>query len=151
MPSYGPEMRGGTANVIVCISSHPIGSPLIESPRALIAMNLPSLEKFAPKVKPGGVIVVNESLINRDPGRDDCIVIRVPARDLAKEAGTEKAANFVVLGAYVGATDVVPPEAIEAAMEHEFTGGKARFVAANTAAFRAGLGVARKALEGAAR
>jgi 2-oxoglutarate ferredoxin oxidoreductase subunit gamma len=151
LPSYGPEMRGGTANVIVCISSHPIGSPLIESPRALIAMNLPSLEKFAPKVRPGGVIVVNGSLINRDPERDDCVVIRVPARELAKEAGTDKAANFVVLGAYIGAADTVPPEAIEAAIEHEFTGGKARFIATNTAAFRAGLDAARKTLEGVPR
>ena len=71
LPSYGPEMRGGTANVIVCIASKPIGSPLVERPSGLIVMNLPSLEKFAPKVKPGGVIVVNTSLISRDPERED--------------------------------------------------------------------------------
>lgn len=148
LPSYGPEMRGGTANVIVCISSKPIGSPLVESPRALMVMNLPSLEKFAPKVRRGGVIVVNSSLIKRDPRRNDCVVIQVPARELAQQAGSDKASNFVMLGAYVGATGVVPAEAIEAAIEHEFCGDKARFVAANTAAFRAGLEQARKALQG---
>ena len=71
VPSYGPEMRGGTANVMVCFSKKPIGSPLITSPRALLAMNLPSLEKFAPNVKPGGLIVINESMIDRGAGRDD--------------------------------------------------------------------------------
>jgi 2-oxoglutarate ferredoxin oxidoreductase subunit gamma len=108
LPSYGPEMRGGTANVIVCMASKPIGSPLIESPRALVVMNLPSLEKFAPKVRSGGVIVVNQSLIDKDPARDDCVVVKVRARELAQDAGAPRAANFVMLGAYVGATDAVP-------------------------------------------
>jgi 2-oxoglutarate ferredoxin oxidoreductase subunit gamma len=145
LPSYGPEMRGGTANVIVCISSTPIGSPLIESPRNLLVMNLPSLEKFAPKVKPGGIIVVNASLIERDPQRDDCTVIRVAARELAKAAGTEKASNFVMLGAYLGATEVIPDDAVEQAIENEFSGNKARFVPANLAALRSGLTEGRKA------
>ena len=138
LPSYGPEMRGGTANVIVCLSSKPIGSPLIESPRGLLVMNLPSLEKFAPKVKPGGVIVVNSSLVDRDPARDDCDVVHVAARDVAIEAGSERAANFVMLGAYLGATEVLPEDAVERAIESEFTGNKAKFVPVNVAAFRAG-------------
>jgi 2-oxoglutarate ferredoxin oxidoreductase subunit gamma len=138
LPSYGPEMRGGTANVIVCIASTPIGSPITDSPRALIAMNQPSLEKFAPKVKPGGVIVVNASLVDRDPHRDDCLVIKVDARELAQKAGSARAANFVMLGAYAGAVDVVPAEAIERAIEEEFAGDKAKFVASSIAAFRAG-------------
>jgi 2-oxoglutarate ferredoxin oxidoreductase subunit gamma len=139
LPSYGPEMRGGTANVIVRISGQPIGSPLVESPQALVAMNLPSLDKFAPKVRPGGVIVVNASLIDKDPGRKDCRVIRIPSRELAIEAGSEKSANFVMLGAYIGATGVLPVEVVERAVEHEFSGGKARFAAMNVAAFRAGV------------
>ena len=138
LPSYGPEIRGGTANVIVCIASTPIGSPLTDSPRALIAMNLPSLDKFAPKVKPGGVIVINASLIDRDPHRDDCLVIRVDARDVAQKAGSARDANFVMLGAYVGAVDLVPAEAIERAIGEEFAGDKAKFVAPSIAAFRAG-------------
>jgi 2-oxoglutarate ferredoxin oxidoreductase subunit gamma len=144
LPSYGPEMRGGTANVIVCISSAPIGSPLIDSPRNLIVMNLPSLEKFAPKVKPGGVIVVNTSLIDRDPQRDDCTVVKVASRELAEAAGTDKASNFVMLGAYLGATDVIPVEAVEQTIKNEFTGNKARFVSANLAAFKAGLAAGRE-------
>ena len=140
LPSYGPEMRGGTANVIVCIASKPIGSPLTGSPRGLVAMNLPSLEKFAPKVKPGGVIVVNQSLIDKDPHRHDCTVIKVPARELAQRAGSARAANFVMLGAYVGATGVVPPDAIERAIVEEFEGDKNQFLASSVAAFRAGFG-----------
>lgn len=145
LPSYGPEMRGGTANVIVRIAAGPIGSPLVERPHGLVVMNLPSLEKFAPKVQPGGVIVVNQSLVDRDPGRSDCVVIKVPARELAQGAGAPRAANFVMLGAYAGATDVVPPEAIEHAIEGEFSGEKAKFAASSIAAFRAGLDAGRQA------
>ena len=145
LPSYGPEMRGGTANVMVCMASSRIGSPLIENPRGLLAMNLPSLEKFAPRVRPGGVIVVNESLIDKDPGRADCLVVKVRARELSQEAGAPRAANFVMLGAYAGATDVVPAETIENAIAEEFSGDKARFVAPSIAAFRAGLAVGHRA------
>lgn len=144
LPSYGPEMRGGTANVIVCIASQPIGSPFIDSPRALVAMNLPSLDKFAPKVKPGGVIVINSSLIEKDPGRADCVVVRVAARELAQEAGSVRAANFVMLGAYAGATGVVPADAIERAITEEFDGSKVKFVASSIAAFRAGFEAGRQ-------
>jgi len=146
LPSYGPEMRGGTANVTVCISSKPIGSPLIDTPRGLLVMNLPSLEKFAPLVRPGGVIVVNSSLVARDPHRADCVVVKVPARELADQAGTHKASNFVMLGAYVGATGVLPAETVERAIEAEFEGDKAKFISTNLAAFRAGLDVGRDAL-----
>lgn len=145
LPSYGPEMRGGTANVMVCIASKPIGSPLVQSPRGLLAMNLPSLEKFAPGVKPGGVIVINQSLIDKDPARDDCVVVKVRARELAQEAGAPRAANFVMLGAYAGATDVVPAEAVERAIAEEFSGDKVKFVAPSIAAFRAGLEAGRRA------
>lgn len=145
LPSYGPEMRGGTANATVCISLKPIASPLVTNPRALLVMNLPSLEKFAPKVRPGGVIVINRSLVKKDAERDDCTVLQVDARELAAEAGTERAANFVMLGAYVGATDIVPGAAIEREIEREFAGRKAKFIPANIAAFRAGFEAGRQA------
>jgi len=144
LPSYGPEMRGGTANVIVCLSEKPIGSPLITNPRALLVMNQPSLEKFAPKVRPGGVIVVNASMVPIAAGREDCTEIRVAARDLAIEAGSDRAANFVLLGAYVGAAGPVPADAVEKAIEAKFAGAKAKFVPSNVAAFRAGLAEGRK-------
>jgi len=146
LPSYGPEMRGGTANVAVCISTKPIGSPLIESPRALLALNLPSLDKFASKVKPGGLIVINDSLIERDPSRGDCTVVRLKARELARECGNERASNFVMLGAYIGASEVIPSEAVEQAIGNEFTGEKQKFVPGNVDAFRAGMAAARKAI-----
>jgi 2-oxoglutarate ferredoxin oxidoreductase subunit gamma len=139
LPSYGPEMRGGTANVTVCISSKPIGSPLIDTPRALLVMNLPSLDKFAPTVRSGGVIVINSSLITKDPEREDCVVVKVAAREVAEEAGAHRASNFVMLGAFVGASGVVPSEAVEQALEEEFSGDRARFIPTNLAAFRAGV------------
>ena len=146
LPSYGPEMRGGTANVIVCVSPEPIGSPLITSHRGLVVMNVPSLEKFAPRVRPGGVIVVNTSMIDRDADRDDCVVVRVDARAEAEAAGTLKAQNLVMLGAYVGASRVLPPEAVERAIAEELTGRKARFVPASLDAFRRGVAAGRAAL-----
>lgn len=150
LPSYGPEMRGGTANVTVNISTAPIASPLIQRPRGLLVMNRPSLDKFGPRVRPGGVIVVNTSLVDASVDRPDCHVVEVAARTLAKAAGNEKAANFVMLGAYVGAADPVPPEAVEAALSREFTGRKAKFVPSNIEAFRAGLAEGRRAAAGAA-
>ena len=139
LPSYGPEMRGGTANVTVCVSEKPIGSPLITNPRGLLVMNLPSLEKFAPKVRPGGVIVINTALVSKDAERDDCTVVKVNALELAAKAGTDRASNFVMLGAYVGATDIVPLDAVEDEIKEEFAGRKAKFIPANLAAFHAGV------------
>jgi 2-oxoglutarate ferredoxin oxidoreductase subunit gamma len=148
LPSYGPEMRGGTANVIVCVSAESIGSPLISSPRGLLVMNLPSLEKFAPTVKAGGLIVVNSTLIEKDPERPDCAVIKVDSSELAEQAGNKRGSNLVMLGVYVGATEVVPAEAIEKAIADEFTGAKAKFVPGNIAAFQAGVTEGAKAKVG---
>jgi 2-oxoglutarate ferredoxin oxidoreductase subunit gamma len=137
LPSYGPEMRGGTANVTVCLSDKPVGSPYISSPRSLLVMNQPSLEKFAPKVKPGGLIIVNKSLVPIPCDRQDCTVIYLDANELAKKAGTARAANLVMLGAYVGYSQVVDEQTSVAMIEHEFE-SKAKFVPANVAAFKAG-------------
>ena len=105
MPAYGPEMRGGTCNCTVVLSDRPIGSPISKSPHGLIALNLPSLDKFEDAVRPGGVIVVNTSLINRLPQRTDVTVVAVPANEVAIECGSPKAANMVALGAYLGASE----------------------------------------------
>jgi 2-oxoglutarate ferredoxin oxidoreductase subunit gamma len=106
MPAYGPEMRGGTCNCTIVMSDKPVGSPITRSPHALIVLNLPSLDKFEGSVRPGGVIVVNTSLINRLPRRTDVTVIPVAANEIAQEAGTPKAANMVAFGAYLGATGI---------------------------------------------
>jgi 2-oxoglutarate ferredoxin oxidoreductase subunit gamma len=107
LPSYGPEMRGGTCNCTVVISDKPVGSPVIRSPRAVVAMNLPSLEKFEDDIRPGGVLLINSSLINRGAERDDLTVVQVPANEIAAELGNPRGANMVALGAYLGATDAV--------------------------------------------
>ncbi|MHC4937468.1 MAG: 2-oxoacid:acceptor oxidoreductase family protein [Planctomycetota bacterium] len=139
LPSYGPEMRGGTANVTVCISTEPIGSPLITSPQGLVAMNKPSLEKFASQVKPGGLIIYNATLIEDPPERTDCRVFAIDSRALAEKSGTVRSANFVMLGAWVGAAGAIDAASVERAIGEEFTGRKAKFVPANVAAFRAGI------------
>jgi 2-oxoglutarate ferredoxin oxidoreductase subunit gamma len=107
LPSYGPEMRGGTANCTVVISDRPVGSPVIRSPRAVVAMNLPSLDKFEPDIRPGGLLLINTSLINRKAERDDLTIVEVPANEIANELGNRRGANMVALGAYLGATDAV--------------------------------------------
>lgn len=145
LPSYGPEMRGGTANVTVCLSRAPIGSPLVGRPGSLVVMNQPSLEKFAPRVREGGVIVVDSSMVPKDPDRADCVVVRVSARDLAAAADAPRAANLVVLGAWAGATGLVALEHVERAVAEEFSGEKERFVPGNLAALRAGFEAGRAA------
>ena len=105
-------MRGGTANCTVVISDRPVGSPVIQSPNAVVAMNLPSLDKFEPDVRPGGLLLINTSLINRQSTREDLTIIEVPANEIANELGNRRGANMVALGAYLGATDAVSVDGI---------------------------------------
>jgi 2-oxoglutarate ferredoxin oxidoreductase subunit gamma len=147
LPSYGPEMRGGTANVTVCLSDTPVGSPYISSPRALLVMNQPSLEKFGPRVKPGGLIIVNTSLVPIKADRGDCTVMYIAANDLAQKAGTARAANLVMLGAYVGFTNIVERDVAIAMIKKEFK-KKAKFIPANVAAFEVGFSEGLKAKRG---
>lgn len=99
IPSYGPEMRGGTAHCTVIISDQEIGSPVVKNPKAAIVMNLPSLEKYEPLVKPGGILVVNQSLVDRLPSREDLDVAIIPANEVAEEIGNRRLTNLVLLGA----------------------------------------------------
>lgn len=102
MPSYGAEMRGGTANSMVVIADEPIASPMVSNPDSLIAMNKASLNKFAPTVKSGGLLIMNSSLIDCKPDVDKSIdVLAVPADDIAVKLGSQKSANMVALGAYL--------------------------------------------------
>lgn len=113
IPSYGPEMRGGTANCGVTISEKPISSPVVSEPTVLIAMNRPSLEKFEKVVVPGGIIFVNSSLIEIKASRTDVKVIYIPANNLAEELGNAKVANNIILGALIKMTGVVSIDAVE--------------------------------------
>ena len=141
VPSYGPEMRGGTAYCTVVISDRPIGSPIIKNPLYLVAMNLPSLEKFALVVKPGGLIVINSSLIPIEAGREDCDVLKVPTVEIAKELGNDKTANIVALSAFVARSKVVSVETLKACIEYEFK-KKPKVIPLNLLAVEAGAKVA---------
>jgi len=139
LPSYGPEMRGGTANCTVVMSDEPVGSPIVDEPTALIALNLPSLDKFEPVVAKGGAIVVNESLIERKVGRDDVAASYVLINDIARESGNARSLNMVALGAYVKATGAVRLEAVKEAMARSMeASGKAKFIESNAAALEEG-------------
>ena len=138
IPSYGPEMRGGTAYCTVVIGDRPIGSPIIRNPRHLIAMNRPSLEKFAPVVKPEGVILVNSSLIPIDSGRDDVDELKVPTVEIARELGNVRCANIVALAAFVARTQVVKLENLRECVKTEFA-RKPNVIPVNMEAIEAGV------------
>jgi len=138
IPSYGPEMRGGTANCTVVISSEEIGSPVITSPQALIIMNNPSLEAFEPRLQTQGLLFLNSSLITRQLRREDVKAIAVPANEIAVEIGEKRTANMVMLGAYVARTEVVSKENILEGLK-EFFGKKIQFLDVNTKAFEKGM------------
>ena len=98
LPSYGPEMRGGTANCSVCVSDEAIGSPLVTNPNVFIAMNLPSFDKFINAVEPGGIVIVDSSLIDKKVERDDVTVYYVPSTSLADENGVSGLSNMILIG-----------------------------------------------------
>jgi 2-oxoglutarate ferredoxin oxidoreductase subunit gamma len=137
IPSYGPEMRGGTAYCTVVISDRPIGSPIIRNPKHLVAMNRPSLEKFAAAVKPGGTIFINSSLISIDAGRDDVDVIKVPIIEIAKALGNVKTANIVALAAFVCRSQVVDFEILCESVKTKFA-GKEKLIPLNMKALEEG-------------
>ncbi len=112
IPSYGPEMRGGTANCSVIVADEPIGAPIVTEPTAVIAMNLPSLDKFESTLVPDGVLIINSSLIERKTKRDDITVYYVPANDIATDLGNTKVANMVILGALLAATKVIDTDSV---------------------------------------
>lgn len=138
-PSYGPEMRGGTANCHVVLSSKAIGSPVFTYPTELIAMNVPSLDKFGDKVRDGGLILVNSSIVTTQYVRDGITTHYVPCEDIAYELGNPKVANMVMLGAYLGATGALKKETVEQMIHAMFTGAKAKLVPLNLAALQRGM------------
>lgn len=117
LPSYGPEMRGGTANCHVIISDEPVGSPIIINPNILISMNKPSLDKFEKDVVPGGTIIYDSTLIDREVSRNDIKVAAVPATGIATEEAKANMANMIMLGALLKATDIFSLDEIRAGVE----------------------------------
>ena len=108
LPSYGPEMRGGTANCSVIISDEEVGSPIVTTPDVLVVMNRPSLDKFEAAVKPGGILIMDEDMVNREPVRQDIKIVKIAAQTTAEEMGSRTAANMVLLGSLLAEADIVP-------------------------------------------
>ena len=138
IPSYGPEMRGGTANCTVVISDEEIGSPTVKHPKAVLALNLPSLDKYEDMIATGGCLVVNESMVNRKPERTDIRVVMLPANEIAREIGNERATNMVMLGALLANMDILPNEALEKALKNHTAQRLQKFVEMNIQALRRG-------------
>lgn len=134
MPSYGPEMRGGTANCTVIVSDNEISCPVIYEADVLVAMNLPSLRKFESRVRPGGWIFINSSTVLETSLRKDVHVIRIPANEKAQEIGNDRAANMVILGAVLSETKCCEKKTIVHQLEKTFSGEKAKYLPANKAA-----------------
>jgi 2-oxoglutarate ferredoxin oxidoreductase subunit gamma len=143
VPSYGPEMRGGTAYCTVVIGDKRIGSPIIKNPTHLVAMNRPSLEKFANDVKPGGVIMINSSLIPTRSNRTDIIELIVPANDAAIKVGSVKCANIIALSAFAAKAKVVDMEVLRHCVMDEFS-AKPKIIPLNMKAFDEGVDIANK-------
>lgn len=112
LPSYGPEMRGGTANCSVILTDEGIGSPIVTKADSLVVMNRPSLDKFEDSVAPSGIIIIDSDLVDRMPRRTDVEVIAIPAQTMAEELGNKKIANMVLLGALVKKTGIVSVEGL---------------------------------------
>jgi 2-oxoglutarate ferredoxin oxidoreductase subunit gamma len=143
IPSYGPEMRGGTANCTVIVSEERIGAPIIRNPTAAVVLNLPSLEKYEPLVKPGGLLVVNASLIEVESERDDIQAIYVPASDIATDLGNVRMANMAVLGALAQATGIVSLETLAQELEAHISERHRQWVEPNKEALQKGATYAR--------
>lgn len=139
LPSYGPEMRGGTANCSVCVSDEPIGSPLILDPAILMALNTPSFEKFIDTVQPGGKAFVDSSMVDATTDRTDIDVYYVPATQLASDNGMNGMANIILLGKMMKETGMFDLEQIEAGLKKTIPPRKANLLEANINAIKLGM------------
>ncbi|MBI4319562.1 MAG: 2-oxoacid:acceptor oxidoreductase family protein [Chloroflexi bacterium] len=138
VPSYGPEMRGGTAHVTVIISEEEIGSLVVARPTIAVAMNLPSLERYEPAVKPGGILAVNSSLAPDQPKRADVLNLVVPASDIASEVGNVRLAAMVIIGAVLAARPFVSLESATEALKKVLPDRRGRLLELNATALRRG-------------
>jgi 2-oxoglutarate ferredoxin oxidoreductase subunit gamma len=144
IPSYGPEMRGGTANCTVVIADEEIGSPLVQNPPGVLAMNLPSLDKYESAVKPGGVLVVNASMVDREVSRKDITWVSLPCSDIAEETGDKKLVTIVATGALLELLGVLKVEDVETALKNHMPARLQRFLPMNVEALKRGAAYARE-------
>jgi 2-oxoglutarate ferredoxin oxidoreductase subunit gamma len=137
-PSYGPEMRGGTANCTVVISDEEIGSPQVKNPKAIVVMNLPSLDKYEKLVAPGGYLVIDTSMVNRKATRTDIHVLEIPAVELAEELGDKRLANSILLGALMAKANFLKKENLVKGLEESLSHGKKNLIDINIKAIEKG-------------
>jgi len=149
IPSYGPEMRGGTAHCTVIISDDVIGSPIVRHPTAAIVMNLPSLDKYEALVKSGGVLVVNASLVDRTPTRADIAVVMIPANKIAEELGDRRMANLVLVGGLLEKLPVLSLDSIADALRRHIPERRRALLEPNLKALERGAALARAPLAAA--
>jgi len=138
IPSYGPEMRGGTANCTIVIADEEIGSPLVRNPQAAIVMNLPSLTKYEPLLAPEGVLVVNTSVINRPVERRDLKSVMIPGNEIAEKLGDRRMTNMVLLGGLLANLPVLPLEALDKALKDHLPARHQKLLPMNIEALRRG-------------
>jgi 2-oxoglutarate ferredoxin oxidoreductase subunit gamma len=139
IPSYGPEMRGGTAHCTVIVSDEEIGSPVVRNPAGAIVMNIPSLERYEALVQPGGALIVNSSLVDRAPEREDVVARMVPADDIAETLGDRRMANMVLLGAYLSAQPLFTLDQVGASLARHIPPHRKSLLAGNLQALRSGV------------
>jgi len=143
LPSYGPEMRGGTANCHVIVSDTTIASPIIGYPKVVIVLNLPSLDKYEPLMKKDGIIIINKTLVPREVKRSDVRVLQIDAQHVAEDLGNKKVVNMLLLGAYVEIEKPVKIETLKNALKSYLTGRKAELIEVNERALEKGAEIAR--------
>lgn len=146
IPSYGPEMRGGTASCTVVISSEEIGSPLVRNPDIAVVMNLPSLEKYEPLVKSDGILIANSSLINRNPSRQDFKHLYIPANEIAEDVGMSRLANMVMIGGMTFMKPVLTLEMVKTAIAEHIPERHRKTIPLNFEALESGYKFAERAL-----
>ena len=138
LPSYGAEVRGGTANCTVCVSDEEIASPVASSPDYAVVLNKPSMVKYQKILKKGGIMLINSSLVDGEPERDDIEVIKIPANKIALELGNERAVNMIMLGAFAVRTGVTSLESLIGGMSEVLKSKKAGLVELNRAGIKKG-------------
>jgi len=147
IPSYGPEMRGGTANCTVVVADEEIGSPVVKNPDVALVMNLPSLDKYEPLIKPGGVLVINSTMVDRGAKRTDILSVSIPCNEIAESIGSPRLANMVAIGALLTAKNVLTIADLEAALNAHMPGRHKNLLPKNVEALRRGEEYARKEME----
>ncbi len=139
-PSYGVEMRGGTANCTVVISDEEIGSPIVGTPKSLIIMNKPSMDKFLPRLEKNGLVLYNSSLIDKNSViRDDVKIIPIPANEMALELGNIRLANMIMIGAYIKKTGIIDEESLKNSLENVISERNLKYIPQNIKAIDTGI------------